>query len=67
VKKILKKSNERQKIAKPDVPSAISLRLRLGEKGVMLTRKLAPELFESRTLEVANSFSSGHPLFGPMP
>jgi hypothetical protein len=34
---------------------------------VMLAQKLALELFESQTLEVANSFSSAHPLFGPMP
>jgi hypothetical protein len=34
---------------------------------LMLAQKLALELFESQTLEVANSFSSAHPLFGPMP
>jgi hypothetical protein len=34
---------------------------------VMLVQKLALELFESQTLEVANSFSSAHPPFGPMP
>lgn len=39
-------------------------KLALGD--VLLAQKLALELFESQTLEIANTFSSRHPMFGPI-